>query len=80
MFNGLRYPVIDTGDIPDGFAEVDVKLDDNGVFFDCIMVAGHVGHRLSAQGTNMDTLQPSSEWFIFIKEDAKVDAQTLAVR
>jgi len=37
------YHRIDTGDIPSGYAEVDVKLDDNGVEFDCMLTAGLVG-------------------------------------
>jgi len=69
VYEGLRYPVIDTSNIPQGFCEVDVKLDDNGQEFDCMMVAGHVGY--VASGTSaLDTLQPAAEWFIFVKGDA----------
>jgi len=37
------YPHIDTNDIPAGFAEVDVKVDDHGEEFDCVLTAGLVG-------------------------------------
>jgi hypothetical protein len=74
---GLRYPVLDTGDVPDGFCEVDVKLDDNGQEFDCKMIAGHVGYVISAQNGQSNTLQPSSEWFIFIKGETETQAQAM---
>jgi Domain of unknown function (DUF4419) len=74
---GLRYPVLDTGDVPDGFCEVDIKLDDNGELFDCKMVAGHVGYVLSAKDGRMDTLQPSSEWFMFVKGETETRAQVM---
>jgi hypothetical protein len=67
--------VLDTCDIPDGFCEVDVKLDDNGQEFNCKMLAGHVGYMVSAQNGQLDTLQPSSEWFIFIKGETETRAQ-----
>jgi hypothetical protein len=74
---GLRYPVIDTGDIPDGFCDVDVKLDDNGQEFDCKMVAGHVGYVASAQDGQMNTLQPCSEWFMFITGKQETEAEAM---
>jgi hypothetical protein len=72
VFDGLRYPRIDTGEIPPGSCEVDIKLDDNGDVMDCMMVAGHVGNMASASEPEgiVDTLQPQAEWFMFVKEDA----------
>jgi hypothetical protein len=73
VLDGLRYPCINTGEIPPGYCEVDVKLNDNGHEMDCMMVAGHVGNTLSATGPKeiMDTLQPQAEWFMFVKEEAE---------
>jgi hypothetical protein len=71
VLDGLRYPYIETGEIPSGSCEVDIKLDDNGEKMDTVMVAGHVGNTVSASGPGriMDTLQPQAEWFMFVKED-----------
>ncbi|PVF95609.1 hypothetical protein CPB86DRAFT_710916, partial [Serendipita vermifera] len=71
VVDGLRYPCIDTGDIPPGTCEVDIKLNDNGVEMDCSMIAGHIGNVVSARDPEgvMDTLQPQADWFMFVKED-----------
>jgi hypothetical protein len=76
IYEGLRYPVIDTYNIPQGFCEVDVKLDDNGQKFDCVMVAGHVGYVASGKNA-LDTLQPAAEWFMFVKGDAPANRQRM---
>lgn len=40
------------------------------------MIAGHVGAVASASGEEiLDTLQPASEWFMFIKGEAKTKAK-----
>jgi len=65
--------------IADGFCQVDVKLDDNGAIFQCMMVAGHVGYVQrddlepdAATGVvKQNTLQPSPQWFLFVKGEAK---------
>ena len=69
MLDGTQYPVIDTGDVPNGFCQVDVALDDNGELFDCLMVAGHLAGLVT--GEEQDTLKPLPSWFIFIKESIK---------
>ncbi|PVF95611.1 hypothetical protein CPB86DRAFT_817050 [Serendipita vermifera] len=71
VVDGLRYPCIDTGDIPPGTCEVDIQLNGNGVELECTMVAGHTGNVVSARDPDgvMDTLQPQTDWFMFVKED-----------
>lgn len=62
--------------MPSGYAEVDVKLDDNGQQFDTVLTAGLVGARicdsedksLSAEGKR-DTARPVVAWWIFSKKD-----------
>ena len=61
---------------------VDVKLDDNGGIFDCVIVAGIVGtevrssgdRTLSTSGKN-DTLAPISGWWMFIKKSGDVESR-----
>ena len=51
------YPIIEEGDAPDGFYEVEVKLADNGEKLPCIrcmMVSGHLV--LSVEGEKKDTI------------------------
>ncbi|KLO04876.1 hypothetical protein SCHPADRAFT_917878 [Schizopora paradoxa] len=61
----VRYPVVEFENVPNGFCEVDVLIDDHGTKYDCMMVAGHVGFTIS--GERSDTLQPSPHWFMFEK-------------
>ena len=76
--DGVRYPAIDVADIPNGFCQVDIKLDDNGQEFRCMIVAGHVAYverddlepDADTGETRKNTLQPSPEWFLFVKESA----------
>jgi len=72
------FPIIDTDDVPRGFVEVDVKLDDNGQEFDTVMVAGHLGGRVL--GTKADEGEEGEEklgvaagWFMFVKDPKKVE-------
>jgi len=74
--DGIRYSSCETGKVPPGYASVPVKLDDNGTIYDCEMVAGSVGVRLTSSGENLegkeekgiDTLQPVSGWWIYEKK------------
>lgn len=66
VMDGVQYTNIDSNSVPHGFCEVDVKLDDNGKKFECIMVSGHLA--MSVDGDIHDTVRPSPAWFMFIKE------------
>ena len=65
VLDKVLYPVIESGDVPVGFCEVDVELDDNGVMFPCMMVSGHLA--FSVQGKKKDTIRPLPSWFMFVK-------------
>ncbi|KIK51624.1 hypothetical protein GYMLUDRAFT_88968 [Collybiopsis luxurians FD-317 M1] len=71
-----HYHVLDTKNIPAAYADVDVKLDDNGQEFDTIMVAGLVGMHVCNTGDTTlsetgqkDLLKPMPGWWIFIKRN-----------
>jgi hypothetical protein len=72
----VPYHRIDTQDIPPAFAECDVKLDDNGEMFDCMITAGFVGYTIGDSGPMVvggrqagvrDVIRPTSGWWMFIK-------------
>jgi hypothetical protein len=65
VLDKVSYPVIDSSDVPVGFCEVDVKLDDNGVIFPSMMVSGHLA--LLVEGEKKDRVRPLPSWFMFIK-------------
>jgi hypothetical protein len=65
VLDKVCYPVIESGDVPVGYCEVDVKLDDNGEIFPCMMVSGHLAY--SVEGEKKDRIRPLPSWFMFIK-------------
>lgn len=75
---------METSDIPSAYADVDVKLNDNGEEFETLMVAGLVGARVCNSGdtklsnTGMgDSLKPVAGWWMFIKKkEDRVPADT----
>jgi len=67
QLDGISYSMINLNYVPVAFCEVDVKLNDNGVEFECMMVSGHVGS--SVEGERKDTVRPLPAWFMFIKEE-----------
>lgn len=75
-FDMSSYGQISTGDIPVGFADVPVKLIDNGLKLSCMMVAGHVGARTSGSEEKQDTLQPEPHWFMFEVEQVESQMQS----
>jgi len=65
VLDKISYSVIKSGDVPVGFCEVDVTLDDNGVTLPCMMVSGHLAY--SVEGEKKDTIRPVPSWFMFVK-------------
>ena len=69
-----QYHRIDTQDIPAAYAECDVKLEDNGAIFDCVITAGLVGCHVSdskdaglSREGKKDILRPVAGWWMFVK-------------
>ena len=65
VLDKVSYPVIRSGDVPEGFCEVDVTLDDNGVTLPCMMASGHLAY--SVEGERKDMMRPIPSWFMFVK-------------
>ncbi|KAJ7852849.1 hypothetical protein B0H13DRAFT_2238155 [Mycena leptocephala] len=80
VLDGTPFHWLDSEKVPAGYAEVDVKLNDNGELFDCMMTAGMVGMKVSSSGDGGlsstgkdDTVRPVSGWWIFINGKKKED-------
>ncbi|EIW74183.1 hypothetical protein CONPUDRAFT_170209 [Coniophora puteana RWD-64-598 SS2] len=72
--DGTFYPHVDSDKVPPGYAEVDVKLDDNGEILDTLLVAGSVGSLISDSGDQSlsktgerDTVKTLPGWWMFVK-------------
>ena len=72
VLDGVSYPNIDKIDIPLGFTEVPVKLDDKGEIFDTTLVAGSVGSQICV-GTNStrNTVRPLPAWWWYVTMEEK---------
>ncbi|KAI9763061.1 MAG: hypothetical protein M1840_000952 [Geoglossum simile] len=80
VLDGVTYHSVDTDDIPVGYASVPMKVSDNGILLNTIMVAGSIGFRASSRGVvGLDTLQPVVGWWIFeSKSHEELDALAIA--
>ncbi|KAJ7122404.1 hypothetical protein C8R44DRAFT_981525 [Mycena epipterygia] len=75
ILDNVPFHQVDCEMTPPSYAEVDVKLQDNGLVFDCSLTAGLVGTRicsskditLSVTGKD-DTVTPLLGWWMFIKK------------
>jgi hypothetical protein len=78
--DGAKFHRVGTHDIPSGFASVPVEIDDIGILYHAILVAGSVGLRVSSSGEmleggkepGLDTVQPVSGWWIYERKDDEV--------
>ena len=87
VLDGVSYHPVDTDDIPNGFASVPVKVDDDGDIYHTQMLAGAIGIQatsskspaagaegVSAEGEKLDSLQSLSGWLMYeIDENAKTE-------
>ena len=87
-----RYHRIERKDVPPGWASVPVTLDDQvkGEKTYCVLVAGHVGMKLTSSGKNLhakdgvtglDIISPVSGWWMYetkSEEDFKAEREVKA--
>ncbi len=67
--DGVLYPSIDTQNIPMGFCQVDVKVNDDYGSTECVMMSGHMATLV--EGRHRDTVRPLPSWFMFVKPGEK---------
>lgn len=82
--DGVTFGVVDMDDVPRGYCEVPVSIDDNGTQIKAEMMAGSIGMEwTSRDGANpkdkdkLDTVQPSSGWFIYEQPEEDSPEQDL---
>ncbi|KAJ7769339.1 hypothetical protein B0H16DRAFT_1452540 [Mycena metata] len=80
VLDGTPYHRLSGCEIPPGYAEVGVKVADynDGKTYDCAMVAGSVGLRVTSSGDRSlspsgenDTVRPLLGWWMYIKDEDK---------
>ncbi|KAF1943610.1 hypothetical protein EJ02DRAFT_432988 [Clathrospora elynae] len=88
--DGIAYHQVATEEIPNGFASVPVKVNDNGTTYHTKMIAGAIGIQATssgglgaegdepgaAEGDKLDTLQPLSGWFMYEIKENKASASS----
>ncbi|KAJ7608236.1 hypothetical protein FB45DRAFT_982649 [Roridomyces roridus] len=81
-FDNTPYHTVMTYDVSPAYAEVDVKLNDNGEEIDSFMLAGMVGMHVSSSGDvglsssgKNDTVRPVAGWWICVKKQNVISAQ-----
>ena len=70
VLDNISYPIIEIDNVPEGFCEVDVKLDDNGETFPCMMVSGHLAYSVDGE-KKKDRIRPLASWFMFVKGELR---------
>ncbi|KAJ7633289.1 hypothetical protein FB45DRAFT_1148979 [Roridomyces roridus] len=82
VFDDTPYHTVMTSQVPPAYAEVDVKLNDNGEEIDSFMLAGMVGMHVSSSGDQSlsssgenDTVRPVAGWWICVKKQNVISAE-----
>ncbi|KAJ7608238.1 hypothetical protein FB45DRAFT_389662 [Roridomyces roridus] len=82
VFDGSPFHTVMSYDMPPAYAQVDVKLDDNGVEIDSFMLAGMIGMQVSSSGDvglsssgENDTVRPLAGWWICVKKQNVMSVQ-----
>ncbi|KAJ7119256.1 hypothetical protein C8R43DRAFT_1152464 [Mycena crocata] len=75
VLDDTPYHRIEKGKIPVGYAELELRLVDNGKVFDGVLVAGMVGMHVSSSDATLenDVVQPASGWW-FCERPASLDS------
>ncbi|KAL9059438.1 MAG: hypothetical protein Q9162_001136 [Coniocarpon cinnabarinum] len=78
--NGVDFHLIKSNQLPNGFVEVPVKVNDNGHEYETNILAGSFAYQGTssdnAHESKIDTVQPLSTWLIYKKTDSDATSQT----
>lgn len=77
--DGVLFHKIDMSSIPNGFASVPLKVNDNGREYDSMMIAGLVGIQATSNGLGPedkghikpDSIRPLSGWWMYEKKSSE---------
>ncbi|KAJ7119579.1 hypothetical protein C8R44DRAFT_737376 [Mycena epipterygia] len=74
VMDGTPFHRLNSDHVPASYAKVDVKLNDNGEEFSCVMIAGIIGMKVASSGDASlsssgkdDTVRPVAGWWIYEK-------------
>lgn len=70
------WPIINCNDIPKGFVQLDLVIDDNGVLYKTELLAGHMSTYLQ----DRYSIRPHCEWLIRLKPEQKITISRLELQ
>jgi len=78
MLDGVRYPRLDSDEVPAGYAQVNVTLEMEDIAYPTALIAGSVGTEIFSSGDKSlssdgkrDSARPTLGWWWVFKKEAE---------